>query len=344
MPMSPVKIASFILQLLLLFVQVYLPPVQPEGLQKAIMFVFGGIALFFTFIGIPLYPAGGPVGPLVVAVGLVAFALVPPFAGLLESKFGPNGQAIYSTGVLPGTANRFPGHLLTNILGALASSACLWVAHSTNGFDKFVARFPHDAAFNIMLPLSMITVFSFARWQQADACPDIDEIVKHSGWEVKITGFSLRHWHQLTNVLYLIAVAFTATTTFVYLVAYVMEQAKAGQPLEVSWQIILVILVSLSFLYACGGPWSRQYRAVYLTFLTGTPAALGSVIFLLSWFRDDVIRNIAVMSIVGIGYVLYCVEAVLASRAQGEMLHLNYFSAAGIAVVLAVLLGALYLS
>ena len=252
--MSPVKIASFILQLLLLFGQVYLPPVQPEGLKKVIMFVFGGIALFFTCIGIPLYPAGGPVGTLVFAVGLVVFALVPPIAGLLESKFRTNGQAIYSTGVLPGTANRFPGHLLTNILGALASSACLWVAHSINGFDKFVARFPHDAAFNIMLPLSMITVFSFARWQQADACPDIDEVVKHSGWEVKITGFSLRHWHQLTNVLYLIAVAFTATTTFVYLVAYGMVQAKAGQPLEVSWQIILVILVSLSFLYACGSP------------------------------------------------------------------------------------------
>ena len=83
---------------------------------------------------------------------------------------------------------------------------------------------------------------------------------------------------------------------------------------------------------------------MYLTFLTGTPAALGAVVFWLSWFRDDVIRNFAVVSIVGIGYVLYCVEAVLASRAQGEKLHLNYFSALGIAVVLTVLLGALYLS
>lgn len=343
-PMSPVRIASFILQLLLLFGQEYLPPVQPVGLQKAIRFVIGGIALFFTLIGVPLYPAVGPVGLLVVVVSLVAFALVPPFAGLLESKYGPDGQAIYSTGVLPGTTNRFPGHLLTNTLGALASCACLWAAHSTNGFDKFVARFPHDAAFNIMLPLSMITVFSFVRWQQADACPNIDEVVKHSGWEVKITGFSLRHWHQLINVLYLIAVAFTATTTFMYLFAYGMLQAKAGQPLELSWQIILIVLVSLSFFYACGGPWSREYRAVYLTFLTGTPAALGSVIFWLLWFREDVIRNITVVSIVVIGYIMYCVEAVLASRAQGERLHLNYFSSVAIAVVLAVLLGALYLS
>ncbi len=338
--MSPVKIASFILQLLLLFGQEFVPPVQPVLIQKTLMYLFAVIALGFTYLGIPLYPAAGPVGPLTVAVGLVAFALVPPFTGLLESKCRLDGESVYSIG------RQFPGHLLTNILGALASSAFVWVAYSTNGFHEFVARFPHDAAFNMMLPLATIVVFSFARWQQVHACPDIDELVneKNSDWKVKITGSSLRHWHQLTNVLYLIIVTFTATTTFLYLVAYGMEQAKAGQPLAVSWQVILTILVSLSFLYACGGPWSREYRAVYLTFLTGTPAALGAVIIWLSWLRDDAIRNIAAVSIVGIGYVLYCVEAVLASRAQGERLHLHYFSAAGIAVVLAVLLGALYLS
>lgn len=342
--MSPVIIASLVLQLLLLAGQTFLPPVYPECIQKALMYVFGAIALVFTYFGIPLYPAAEAVSPLVVAVGLVAFALIPPFTGLRESKSALDGQSIYSTGVLPGTTSRFPGHLLTNILGALASSAYLWLADSTNGFNEFVAKFPHDAAFNIMLPLSMIVVFSFARWQQAQACPDIDKVVKSPGLEGKITGFSLRHWHQLTNVLYLIVVAFTATTTFLYLVSYGMEQAKAGDPIEVSWQVILTILVSLSFLYACGGPWSRQYRAVYFTFLTGVPAALGAAIIWLSWFRNDAIRNIAAVSIVGIGYVLYCCEVVLAGRVKGELLHLHYFSTAGIAVVLAVLLGTLYLS
>jgi hypothetical protein len=346
MSMTLVKMASLVLQLLLFGLNAFIPPVWPERTQKVVGFVVGAIAMACTFLGIPLYPAESPAGPLVVAVFLVAFAFVPPLAGMLESKYRKNGQAVYSTGLVPGTSNRFPGHLITNVLGALAASSLVWAAHSTSGFDGFIAGFSNDAAFNIMLPLATIVMFAFARWQQVDACPDIDERARRRepDWEDGITGFSLRHWHQLTNVLYLIAVTFTATTTILYLFAHAMAQAKAGQPLAVSWQVIVTVVVSLGFLYACGGPWSREHRAVYLTFLTGTPAALGAVLVWLSLFSEDPARNIAAMSIVGIGYVLYCVEVVLGIRRRGEKLQLHYFSAAGIAVVLAVLLSALYLS
>jgi hypothetical protein len=108
--------------------------------------------------------------------------------------------------------------------------------------------------------------------------------------------------------------------------------------------VILTILATLSFLYACGAPWSRANKAVYLVFLTGTPAALGGAIIWLSWFRDDVIRDTAAVSIVGIGYVLYCVEVVLATRADKKDIHVHYFAATGVAVVLGGMLGALYLT
>jgi hypothetical protein len=314
--MSYIKIVSLILQVLIGSVLHQCPPlVQPKWIQKVLSGVFTGITIILTFLGVSLYPAAEPLSPLVVAILLVAFSLVPPFAGLLESKYRSDGQSIYST-------NRFPGHVLTNILGALTASGFVWVAHSTNGFDEFVARFPHGAAFNVMLPFAVFAVFYFVRWQQVDACPDIDEAVKHPGWEDKITGFSLRQCSQLINVLYLIAVAFVATTTFLYLAAYGMEQAKAGQPLSVSWQVIFTIVVFLLFLHFCGLRWSRQYRAVYLAFLTGTPAALVGVIIWLSWYRNDKFRNIAAVLIVGFSYVGYCVEAVFDSLAKNEKLHL----------------------
>jgi hypothetical protein len=335
-------VASLALMLVLKVIEEYAPPAYPTRVRKPLSIVIFGIAASFTVLHIPLYPAAGSVDPWMIVGGLLAFATVSPFAGLLESRYRSDGQAIYSTGMLPGTTNRFPGHLLTNISGAVVACAFWWVANSTAGFDQFVAKFPYDAAVNVMVPLSAVAVFAFVRWQQVDACQDIDEAMKHPGGEATIAGFSLSHGHQLANVLHLIAATSIATISFLYLVAYGMEQARVGPPLAVSWQVVVTILATLGFLYACGGPWSRANRAVYLTFLTGTPAALGGAILWLSWFRDDTIRNTLMVSIVGIGYLLYCVEAVFADWAGDGRPPLHYFSTIGIAVVLAVLLGTMY--
>jgi len=335
-------VASLVIMVFLCIIQAYAPPIYPANIRNNLIVVIFTISVFFTVLHIPLYPASGSVNPWMIVSVMLAFAAVPPVVGLAESKY--RGQAVYSTGVLPGTTNRFPGHLLTNILGALAAFMFWWVAHSTAGFDQFVAKFPYDAAFNVMVPLSAVAVFAFVRWQQVDVCQDIDEVMKSSGTETKITGFSLSHWHQWTNVLHLIAATSIATTSFLYLVTYGMWQARVGHPLAVSWQVIATILATLGFLYACGGAWSRANRAVYLIFLTGTPAALGGAILWLSWFRDDPIRNTMMVSIVGIGYVLYCVEAVLADWAGDGKPPLHYFAAIAVAVVLAVLLGTVYLA
>lgn len=339
--------ASIFIMLVLKAIEDFAPPVYPVRTYKTLSLVIFAISTCFTVFHIPLYPAGGSVNPWVVAGVLLVLAAASPLLGLLESKCWPNGQAVYSTGVLPGTTNRFPGHILTNILGALAAFMFWWVARSTAGFDQFVANFPYNAAFNVMVPLSAAAVFAFVRWQQVDACRDIDVVASQPDAEAKMAGFSLSHWHQWANVLHLIVATSVATTSFLYLVAHGMLQELHRPPHEVSWQVIATILATLGFLYACGGPWSRGKRAVYLSFLTGTPAALGGAILWLSWFRDDAIRNTVMVSIVGIGYVLYCVEAVFADWAQegkdGKP-PLHYFAPTAVAVVLAGLLGTVYLA
>lgn len=341
--MTAPALVSTGLQAVLAIVPFFAPPVQPEKHQKFVLASLGLIGIFAIAGGVPLHPAAWPTDPLVFTVVLVAMALVPPFVGLLESR--SKGQSVYSTGARPGASNRFPGHLLVNVIGALAAAGLVWVARSTDGFDSFTNDFENEVSFNVMLPLAVIVVFAFVRRQQVAVCADLDQRVKRDdAWEDYITGFSLRHWHQLFNLLYLIAVTFTATTTILYLFVHAMEQAKAGQPLGLSWQVVLAIVVSLSFAFACGLPWSRERRVVYLLFLTGAPAALGAALVWLSWLRADAFRNGFALSIVVVGYVLYCVEAVLGNRRRGEKLELSYFSAAAVAVVLVMLVGVLYLS
>jgi hypothetical protein len=130
-----------------------------------------------------------------------------------------------------------------------------------------------------------------------------------------------------------------------YLFAFTLEQAKAGHPLGLSWQLVVAIVALLAFLVACGLPASRQHQAVYLTFLTGTPAALMVSVVWLALMQQSTVRNVFALAIIVVGYVLYCTEAVLGSRrSTDDKVQLHYFSAAAFAVALTVLTGALYFS
>ncbi|TDB38072.1 MAG: hypothetical protein D9V44_08495 [Actinobacteria bacterium] len=290
-------------------------------------------SVVFTVYGIALYPAWHP---WVVAMALGVLGSLSPLVGVLEAKYRyKKDQAVFA-------ADRVPGHLLTNLLGALAAFLYWCVARSYDGFEQFVTTDPRNAAFNVMLPFVCIVVFAFVRSQQLDVCPDLDNLPE-SERETAIRGFSLAHLHQVLNVVHLIAVTFVASTSFLYLVAFGMRAAKDGHPLAMSLQVAFAMVVTLGFLYACGGPWSRGNRAVYLTFLTGTPAALGGAAMWLSWFKNDSFRNYVAILVVGIGYLLYCVEAVMVGRDAEDKVHLHYFAATGLALVLASLLGVMYL-
>jgi hypothetical protein len=126
--------------------------------------------------------------------------------------------------------------------------------------------------------------------------------------------------------------------------AYGMQATGIGLP-AVSWLVIAAIFATLGFLFACGLKWSRDNRAVYLTFLTGTPAALGGAIFWLSCFRANAVRDATIVAVAGIGYVAFCVEAVFADWARDNRRGcppLHYFVPMAVAVVISVLLGIAY--
>lgn len=340
-PGTPVVVVSYLLPLVLILFQGLFPgfTVWPAWIQRTVATIITVVSYTCTFRHIALYPAWLAAVPLAATAGLVGLSLVPPLAGLAEWKLRKDGAKVFAP-------KRFPMHLVSNVVGASATAGLVWVAHSTGGFDQFVAGYDNDVVFNVMLPVAGLVVFSFVRWQQLTACPEIEERarLREPGWQDGLTGASLRHVHQLTNTLYLIVSTFIATTTVLYLFAYTMNQAKAGHPLPLTWQFLVMIGLALGFLYVCGLPWAKEHRAVYLTFLTGTPVALGAVLVWLSWFRADAFRDSWAVAVAGVGYLLYCVIVVFGGRERGEKIQLHYFSAALIATVLVVLLGALYVS
>lgn len=159
-----------------------------------------------------------------------------------------------------------------------------------------------------------------------------------------IDGYSLRHWNQLTNTVHLVVITFVSSTTVLCLFSHAMTQAMRGEPLQLSWQMIIAVLGCLLYLCTCGLRGSREHRAVYLTFLTGTPAALCMAVVWFSLFRRDAVRDVVAVSVVVLGYVAYSVEVVLADRSRDGALRLHYFSGVGFVLVLVTLLSALAIS
>lgn len=338
MNLTPFVIVSVALQAALLtFFEFAMPRAQPQTFQRVVVYVGTIGALLFTSLNIPLYHLVLYVSPLVVFFALVLLAVVPPIAGLIEESRDP--------GVF--TKDRFVSHLATNIFGAVATAAFIWVGHRTPGFDTFTVEFKSEAAFNIVLPMTTAVILAYVRWQQINAYPALDRSITegNSDWVDGIKGFSLRHIHQLTNAIYLIVVTFMGAGMILYLFAYTLEQAKAGQPLALTWQLVGAIVTLLAFLFACGLPGSRKHRAVYLTFLTGTPAAMLVSVVWLALLQESTARNLFALGIIVVGYVLYCAQAVLGSRTKDDdTVQLHYFSAAAFAVSLTMLAGALYFS
>lgn len=361
MSKTPVEIASFLIQIgLMVFGATRLMPrAQPQGIQT--FFVVGSsvLALFCTWIGFAIGPGALPINPVYFSAALLAVAVAAPVAGVIEAKYTSSATPVYDR-------TRFLPHLLTNVAGACAAVAFIWAGRSTEGFDSFSEQFRSEAAFNIVLPMTVIVIFAFVRVQQVDKCHDLDKLVHDhdDSWRQLIAGYSLARWHQILNILYLIAATFAGATMVLYLFAYTMKQAQRGEALPYTWQFGMALIVLLAFLFSCAIPKTRRSlrapgpkpdagqdteasgkQAVYLTFLTGTPAALVVALVWFALLRESPVRNGFAMGIVGGGYVLYTLLAVLGSRADGkDKVQLHYFSSAAFATVLIVLAGALYYS
>ena len=331
----------FFIALVLLFAQNYARPVYPTETYKNLSVAVSAFATFFTIFNISLYT----LNPWLVGSILLGFAIAAPIAGYFESRRPIDGQDVYCT------TDRFRGHLLTNLLGAMTAFALWGFAHSVPSVaDTFVKSLPSvNILFNVMLPLSAVAAFLFVRTQQVDAFRkgdnqhNIDE-EQSSLREKEIVGFSLKHWHQQLNFIHLVFATSVASASVVLLMAHGMQATGIGLP-AVSWLVIAAIFATLGFLFACGLKWSRDNRAVYLTFLTGTPAALGGAIIWLSCFRANAVRDATMVAVAGIGYVAFCVEAVFADWARDNRRGcppLHYFVPMAVAVVISVLLGIAY--
>ena len=320
-------------------------PVYPTRTYKGLVYVVFAVTTYLIIFNIPLYP-----GNLwVVGSILLGLAVAAPIAGRLESRHPSDGQAVYCT---KGEANRFRGHLVTNLCGAMTAFLLWWGARSVPGVaGTFANSLPYfNIAFRGMVPLSGAAAYLFVRWQQEDAFRKADsehnniDDEETSSREKKIVGFSLSHWHQRLNFLHLVFVTSVASTSGLFLLVHGMQAARVGLS-AVSWLVIAAIFATLGFLFACGLKWSRDNRAVYLTFLTGAPAALGVAIFWLSWFRDNALRNFMMVAVAGIGYVAFCVEAVFADWARDKgpgRPPLHYFIPMTVSLVIAVFLGIAY--
>jgi hypothetical protein len=167
----------------------YNSPAYPLFVQFWIVVPLGVITLACTDVGFSLNPAGSLFVPWTVAI--LIFASVPPLIGLLESRLRANGQAVYSTRATARDGNRFPGHLVSNVAGAVAAASLVWAVRTTQGFGDFLGHFSNFAAFNIALPLVCLVILAFVRVQQIGVCPDIDARVKSDpDWERSILGYS----------------------------------------------------------------------------------------------------------------------------------------------------------
>lgn len=335
---SPPIAVSLVVQAFLGFVQAKAPyKPRPEKYANWFNAVVTGAGPLATALGVALYPAAWTASWVTTGVTLGVLAVLPPISGLIAARVKGDDK-------LYDVDQRYLGHLVTDLGGAAGATGLLWMAQTIHGFDDFTESFSDKAALNCVLPMTMLTTFAFVRWQQVNECPDVDDLItRGQPWEDALTGYSLRHFHQRANLVFLMAATFTATTTVLYLFAFAMQQARTPAPLPFTPQIGVAMVLSLVFFYACGLKWSRGNRAVYLTFLTGTPAALGAVLVWLSFLEQGFARNAFAIAIAFGGYLAYAVEAILASRSAGEKLELYYFATSVFALVLAILAAALYL-
>lgn len=353
-----VVLVSIGIQLILIYANRRAPAVQPELVKNRFTDWVNGISIVLTGFMFSVFPANAPI--LLMAAVLALSSICPPLVGRAENKLRTHGKEIFAL-------NRFKGHVASNIAGGAAALLFFAAASTTPGLVAYASSV-RDAtsAFNVVLPLSSMVVFAFVRWQQMTDCREIDELVANNDdWASQIRGSSLTAWNQIANTIHLLIVNFIGASSVLYLFGYVVLRAKAHRPLEFTWQMGCAMALLVLFLLVCGSPLLWEYRAVYLTFLTGTPGVIIAAMIWLSLLQPSASRNVFAVLLIALGYLTYCALAILGLiRGQGQSLSVNkpasgddmgsvrpqdgvelfYFSATIFALALAVLLGALYFS
>ncbi len=342
MTITAIKLVSIFMQILLAAVDKWgMPKAQPSKYQEPVVFLSVALSITATQLDVPFYQYLRAANIWIVLGVILAFAVAPPIVGKWEAKKHGDPE-IYE-------ASRFKDHLVNNLAGGAVAAAFIFVARWTTDFDTYTQAFKNEAAFNIVLPLTVVTIFAFVRWQQDKECPNLDRWIdeKNPQWEADIKGYSLRYYNQMLNVAFLIIITFVGASTILYMFAFTLDKARNHDPLQLSWPLAIAMVGILAFLlYFCGRPSMKVHEAVYLNFLTGAPAALMVIVVWIALLQESTVRNYFALAIIVLGYASYSLLVILGNRENtpGNKAPLHYFSSMAFAVALTLLAGALYIS
>ncbi|MGN7134471.1 hypothetical protein ACTHQY_14490 [Rhodococcoides corynebacterioides] len=352
------------------------PKPEPRAVSKWIIIISGIVAAYAVLSGDSIGPAAWANHWSYLAAVLVVLAISPPFVGSVEARMKHNPRVFDRT--------RFVPHLVTNILGCAVVVVFIYAAASMPGYIEFVRTFENGAAYDIVFPVSVSTVLAYVEAEQRKNAQAITTGGHQSADTRRYTGWLLSDAHQALNSAYLAFALFIGSTVVLYLFVFSIQASRrGGQGLELSWQLIISISALLAFLTACGLFGSREVPrelarllsigadrlgmhstaskirmrhsrlwrsgprtpgAVYMTFLTGMPAAL---IIGLLWFalmRPSGMRDTVAFLAIGVGYAIYALFSVAAAKREAGVPESHYFTALVLAGLLIVISGSVFYS
>jgi hypothetical protein len=243
--------------------------------------------------------------------GLLLFvAAGAPISGLIEARLHNNPKIF--------ERSRFFWHLVTNLAGAAVAILFLYAAHTQKlWLAAQPIKLSEQAALNIALPIAVVITLAFVYSQQVDEYPGMKLDVAHRDpqWESEIVGVSLRHVHQLWNVLHLILVGFIGATGILIAACATIVQSVKGSPPGLSVQLALGFAAITVMLSLFGFPAMRKHSAVFWTFSLGMPLCTAVIGVWLSLMRDNLFRDIYLGAFLGFSVLTY---AVLMTRDGGS--------------------------
>lgn len=311
------------------------PKAKPAKICGRIYAIIGIATVALGTLNVPVYPAEIPLPMWVMGAVLLVLAAAPPLLGLLENRV-KRPRIAFGRG-------RFLGHIATNLLGGLLATGTILMSRRVSSMVDSSIAFTNDDLFNVFLPLCASVVLYFVYSQQEkQAEPDSEHKSPRSGVQNRYEN-SLSRWHQLANVIFLIAVTVSTLSSFVCVFAISMIHAREGNRLPFTWETAIVISAVLIFVLVCGFPGVRDDRSVYMTFLTGTPAVLCVAILWTTFFRDSTLRDAFIYIATTVSYVVYVTLVILELRARGERPRMHFFAPLAFALLLAILMFGVYL-
>ncbi|MDR1441195.1 MAG: hypothetical protein LBJ02_02195 [Bifidobacteriaceae bacterium] len=239
------------------------------------------------------YPTSLVARPAPWLLGALVLAVLPVAVGLAEAKLRANGEAIYPTN----REHVLDGHLLTNLAGALILIILVSVLHKFGApFTDYLHDISWGKYFAPLLSFSALVAIVFVSFQQRDegteAVGEADATMNRKqrrkarqGLDPKVlVKTSLRNPNQIANVIWLTAVMAYGGRSAVYMLAFLHNQQRGGDPVELPWWMVPALIGILGFFFACA---ISKKLVIYITFLTATPVAITIEFAVLSLYASS---------------------------------------------------------